>query len=112
MVYWVYILRIKSKKSGTLKFYIGETMDFKRRLWQHKNGKSRYTSAYEVLGCYWRCSVRDEQDALRLETHIKRSKRITIKRLCGLEDWTKRSINAWKEQKEEYGIIDEFRERV
>lgn len=78
MAYFVYIL--KSKKSS--KYYIGQTTNLKRRLFQHNNGKSKSTKS----GMPWELVYSEDyatlSESMQRERHIKSQKsRIFIEKL-------------------------------
>jgi putative endonuclease len=71
-VAYVYLLR----SLKTTKFYIGWTVDVKRRLYQHNQGKTLSTKAY----CPWELigyeSFSNNEDAKHREKILKRNKRM------------------------------------
>ncbi len=66
-MYYLYI--IKSQKDETL--YIGQTNNLKRRLFEHNNGKSKYTKSHSPFTLKYYEAYTNEEDAKRRETNLK-----------------------------------------
>jgi putative endonuclease len=66
-VYYVYIL--KSSKSG--KLYYGYTKDLKRRLQEHKEGKSKYTKGHLPIKLIYYSAFEKMQTAKDFELYLK-----------------------------------------
>ncbi len=66
-MYFVYIL--KSEKDGSL--YVGTTEDVKKRLTEHNDGKSKYTSSKRPYKLKWFCCFSTKTSALSFEKYLK-----------------------------------------
>ncbi|PWU23562.1 hypothetical protein C5B42_02500 [Candidatus Cerribacteria bacterium 'Amazon FNV 2010 28 9'] len=66
-MYYVYILQ--SSKSGIL--YYGYTTDLKRRLKEHNDGKSKFTSGHRPWKLVQYSAFVDEQKAKDFELYLK-----------------------------------------
>ena len=67
MEYYVYILR--SEKDG--KFYVGYTLNLKKRLSDHNNGDVRSTSYRRPLRLIYFEGCLNQQDAIHREKYLK-----------------------------------------
>ena len=67
---FVYIL--KSIKNGT--YYIGSTVDLERRIEEHNNGNSKYTSKLRPLKLEFNQEYSSLGDARKVENKLKRLK--------------------------------------
>jgi len=79
--YFVYILYTKIYD----KFYIGQTYDVEKRMAEHTNGLSKYTSKYSG----WELVLTEEYptriDAMRRERELKSKKnKVYYKKLCAM----------------------------
>jgi putative endonuclease len=70
MKYFVYIL--KSKVDGS--FYIGYTSNLEKRILQHNNGESIYTSRKTPWELHYCESVSDKSEAIKREKFLKKQK--------------------------------------
>jgi len=70
MVYIVYILESEVDHS----FYIGYTSDIERRLREHNEGRSRYTSKKRPWRLYYFEEYKLKIDAIRRERFLKRQR--------------------------------------
>ena len=68
-VYWVYVLRNASGK-----FYIGVTSDVDRRVADHNEGRSKWTSKHRPWEVVWRRGPMKLGEARKLENWLKRQK--------------------------------------
>lgn len=64
---WVYIL----KNSLSNRYYIGSTIDLKRRLQQHKSGNTRTTRILETTELVYTEEYKTEDEARLREKQIK-----------------------------------------
>lgn len=69
-MYYVYIL--KTSKNGQL--YIGYTADLRRRMSEHANGQSTYTSIQEMIELVYYEAYRSKKDARHREQVLKEFK--------------------------------------
>ena len=68
MMYYVYVLTNDDDKK-----YIGYTNDLRKRVEEHKAGKSRYTKGYSNWKlCYYEAFI-SKEDALKREKSLKKS---------------------------------------
>jgi len=75
-MYYVYILESLINKS----FYIGSTSDLKRRLFEHNQGKSKYTSRLKPFKLILYEAYILKSDAQRREKYLKSTRgRTTLK---------------------------------
>jgi len=65
-MYYVYLLELSNKK-----IYTGSTPNIKRRLGEHKNGKSESTKNFRPLSLVWFCAFKDRLSARRFENYLK-----------------------------------------
>ena len=65
-MYYVYILRLNDSS-----FYTGSTIDIKRRIREHKNGKSKSTKNFRPVRLVWYCIFIDRLQAIRFERYLK-----------------------------------------
>ncbi|MCB9175025.1 MAG: GIY-YIG nuclease family protein [Flavobacteriales bacterium] len=70
MLFYVYILQ--SNVDG--RFYIGQTGNVVKRLYDHNNGKSTYTSKFLPWNLVWFICVESRSEAYILEQKIKKFK--------------------------------------
>ena len=76
--YYVYVLYSRS----SLKYYIGQTSDMKRRLLQHNDANYKsYTSRYAPWEVYWMTRVATRASAMKMERYLKKKRRPFIVRL-------------------------------
>ena len=76
---WVYIL---ANRYDTV-FYVGVTNDAERRMWEHGNGLSEFTSRYRVSKLIHIEEHRSPRDAIAREKQIKgwrREKKLALVR--------------------------------
>lgn len=66
-MYYLYI--IKSQRDGTL--YIGQTNNLKRRLFEHNNGRSKYTKSHGPFTLKYYEAYTNEEDAKQREISLK-----------------------------------------
>jgi putative endonuclease len=81
MPYYVYI--IQSEKDGS--FYKGFTVDFMKRLQQHNNGESQYTSSKLPWKLIYVEEQLNKKDALIREKNLKKATRERILHLISSE---------------------------
>ena len=67
MKYYVYI--IKSRKNNS--YYIGQTIDFKKRLAKHNDGKVRSTKRYAPYNLKFIKEYETRSAAIRFERYLK-----------------------------------------
>ena len=65
-MYYVYILRLANNQ-----FYTGYTSDLRRRLREHQQGKSEFTSRYLPVELIHYEAYKQESDARRREAFLK-----------------------------------------
>ena len=70
LMYYVYILQSEQDAS----FYIGYTSDIERRLEEHNEGKSRYTSKKTPWQLVYFEKFEEKSDAIKREIFLKRQK--------------------------------------
>ena len=70
MTYHVYIIYSLSKN----RYYVGQTEDLGRRLEDHRNSRSGYTKGIKDWELKWSLSVGSREEALKLESKIKKKK--------------------------------------
>jgi len=70
MVYTVYILR--SQVDGS--FYIGYTSNLERRLMEHNEGRTRYTSSKRPWDLFYMEEYNTKGEAIRRERFLKRQR--------------------------------------
>lgn len=70
--YYTYLL---TNKRRTV-LYCGMTNNLNRRLWEHKNGKSKFTGKYGVSQLVWFAEFETPIDAIVMEKHIKHMSRM------------------------------------
>ena len=63
----VYILQ--SLADGS--YYVGVTDDVDKRLFEHNNKSSRYTSSKAPFELIWHCVFKDKTKALQFERYLK-----------------------------------------
>lgn len=68
-MYYTYIL--KSSIDGTK--YIGHTVDLKKRLKEHNQGQSKYTSTKAPFVLIWYCAFKTKEKAVSFEKYLKSS---------------------------------------
>ena len=68
-MYYTYILESKKDKTR----YIGFTGDLKKRIKQHNNLDSRYTSTKAPYKLIWYCAFPNKQKAIDFERYLKSS---------------------------------------
>lgn len=68
-MFYAYI--IKSEKDGS--YYYGSTADLKKRLSEHNNCKSKYTSSKIPYRLIWYGAFENKQKALDFEKYLKSS---------------------------------------
>ena len=66
-MHFVYIL--KSQKDGS--YYTGSTEDTQKRLAEHNDGTSKYSSTKAPFELLWYCMFRDKSKALAFERYLK-----------------------------------------
>ncbi len=69
MKYYVYIL----KSINHEKTYVGFTENIERRIKEHNQGKSKYTSKFKPWQIAYYEEVNELEEAIRLEKYYKRS---------------------------------------
>jgi len=67
--YWVYVLR-----NAAGRFYTGVTADVSKRLEQHNNGESKWTSRDRPWKVAWRQGPMSLTEARKLENRLKRQR--------------------------------------
>ena len=71
MVYYVYILRCESKKTGNKSLYTGSTQDLQKRIDQHQKGQgAKYTRGKYLLLAYFETFL-TRSEAMKREYEIK-----------------------------------------
>jgi putative endonuclease len=80
--YFVYIIYNKDND----KFYIGQTNDLDRRIFEHNNKKTNYTSKYSGEWALVRKEIfNDRTAAMKRENFLKRQKNKEFyKNICGI----------------------------
>ena len=78
MKHWVYIIH----SSVADKFYKGYSLDVAKRLAQHNNGESRYTSSFRPWNLVFIQSFDNKTDALKREKALKKYAKQQIIELC------------------------------
>ncbi len=68
-MYYTYIL--KSEKDGTN--YIGYTSDLKKRIQDHNQHQSKYTSTKAPYILIWYCAFKTKEKAVSFEKYLKSS---------------------------------------
>ncbi|HAU66528.1 TPA: excinuclease ABC subunit C [Candidatus Uhrbacteria bacterium] len=65
-MYYVYLLKLSS---GSI--YTGSTPDLKRRLEEHKTGKTESTKMFRPVTLIWYCAFPSRLQARRFELYLK-----------------------------------------
>ena len=73
-MYYVYILQSEQDAS----FYIGYTSNIERRLEEHNEGKSRYTSKKTPWKIVYSEAFEEKSDAIKRERFLKKQKSRTF----------------------------------
>lgn len=66
-MHYVYIIQSQRDRS----YYVGSTVDLKRRLQEHNRGTVRYTSSKIPCDPVWYCAFRSKKKALDFEKYLK-----------------------------------------
>jgi len=66
-MYYIYILRLSNDK-----LYVGYSNDLKRRVGEHKDGKSKYTKSFRPLELIYYEAYKSKSDAKYREKNLKR----------------------------------------
>lgn len=66
-MYYVYILQSKKNR----KLYIGHTLDLRKRLKEHNEGKSKSTKPNRPFELIYYCAFKNQEDALACEKYFK-----------------------------------------
>lgn len=69
-MFYVYILKLKNER-----LYIGYTIDLKKRLNQHNNGKSSYTKSFLPVKLVYYEAYTSKKDAQERERRLKQFKK-------------------------------------
>ena len=78
LVFHVYILR----SQGSGKFYIGQTNNLDRRLYEHNNSaENSYTSKYRPWELQISFKTNSRKDSVRLEKYLKKKDRDFIRKI-------------------------------
>lgn len=68
----IYILKLKSRKTPIIVFYVGYTNNFERRFLEHLKGRVNFTSHYKIMGGIpVLTNITSKQDAMNLEKKYK-----------------------------------------
>lgn len=71
MVFYVYILKCKSRKTGKISLYTGSTQDLKTRIDQHQSGRgAKYTKGKQLKLMYFETFL-TRSEAMKREYEIK-----------------------------------------
>ena len=73
-LYYIYILKITTKKGKSL-YYTGMTIDLEARVRQHKNGKARYTKGKQPKLLYFEKMFGTWKEARKREKQLKKLSR-------------------------------------
>jgi len=65
-MYYVYILKLNNTS-----FYTGSTPDIKRRIKEHKDGRSKSTKNFRPIKLVWYCIFSTRLQARRFEKYLK-----------------------------------------
>lgn len=65
-MHYVYILKLSNRQ-----YYVGSTPDLKRRLAEHRQGKSESTKDHRPIRLIWCCAFPSKAKAIRFERYLK-----------------------------------------